>query len=134
MILTEIQALLGVTLLTFLLVGFQGVVGAITHGFGYGLGARDEQKEQTVLQGRFSRTIANHIQGLSVFVPLVVASFALEPNSALVAQGATLFFVARLLFAICYLLGLPVVRTLIWAASIAGLIMMAIPLVQTAFG
>ncbi len=52
--------------------------------------------------------------------PLADAAGALP---ARVAQGAQVFFWARLVYFGLYLAGVPVLRTLVWAVSLAGLAM-----------
>jgi len=53
----------------------------------------------------------------------VLVVTALAKNSATSVLGAQLYFWARVAYVPVYAAGLPVVRTLIWTASIAGLVM-----------
>ena len=44
--------------------------------------------------------------------------------------GALVFLIARTLYVAIYIAGVPVVRTLVWAVSWAGLVMMLMPLLH----
>ena len=44
------------------------------------------------------------------------------------AMGALIFFWARLIYAVIYLLGVPWLRTLAWVVSVIGMIMSALQL------
>ena len=132
--LTEIQALLGVAGVTLALVALQGAVAPLRHGLAYGVGPRDEIVEKSVLEGRAGRTLANQIEGLMLFLPLVVAVVALDASTPMTAMGATIYLAARIVFAAFYLLGVPYLRSLSWGVGIAGLVIMAWSVVPVAFG
>jgi len=52
------------------------------------------------------------------------------PEAAQAKTGALVFLVARVLYAGVYIAGVPVVRTLLWAVSWVGLVMMLVPLLD----
>ncbi len=66
---------------------------------------------------RAQRAHDNAIENLAVFAPLVIAVQMTGMNSALTAGAAMLFFFARLAHYAVFTLGLPVVRTLAFAAG-----------------
>ena len=123
----ELQStfVVGATLLVLL--SMQGGLIPVTHGLKWGLGPRDEPRAPTALQGRFSRIIANHIEGMAMFIPLVMIIEFAGLSTGLTAAGAVTFAAARIAFALVYTLGIPVVRTLVWGVGMAGILMMAYP-------
>ena len=65
---------------------------------------------------------AGHIPIL--FAAIALAAHALSPANPQVAQGAQVFFIARLVYIPVYYLGLKFVRTTVWTISLVGLGMM----------
>lgn len=63
------------------------------------------------------------------FVALVVALVVAGKTGGLGATGAWIWLAARVIYFPIYATGVPVVRTLVWLVSIAGLLLMLIPLV-----
>ena len=58
-----------------------------------------------------------------MFAALVLVAQVAGKTNEMTALGAQLFFWSRVAYAIVYILGLPWVRTLTWAVSIVGLVM-----------
>lgn len=119
----ELQMVAAATFILFVLLMGQGALVPINQGLGWGLGSRDEAKERTGLQARYSRTIANHIEGMSLFVPLALVVVLADLSSTLTVWGAGIYLVGRLAFAPLYLLGVPYLRSLAWGVSITGVLM-----------
>lgn len=72
--------------------------------------------------GRAQRAHRNMLESLVVFAALVlVAQFAGKTNVA-TALGAQLFFWSRLAYAPVYVVGIPWLRTGLWAVSFVGLV------------
>jgi uncharacterized MAPEG superfamily protein len=91
------------------------------------LGPRDDPPPQTRVGGRAERALANMHEALPVFLALALVKLILGPGD-LAVTGATVFLVARVLYIPAYLAGVTGVRTLTWAVSIVGLVMMLVPL------
>ena len=70
---------------------------------------------------RADRAAKNMIENLPLFIGLVAVAHLGGRHSERVDLGAHLFFWARVVYWPIYLAGVPVVRTLIWYVSIAGL-------------
>jgi len=88
----------------------------------WALGARDEPIDPPKrLQARTKRATANLVENLPLFAVLVLVVHAAGKADATSATGAQVFFGARVVHAILYVAGVPFLRTVIWAASIAGL-------------
>lgn len=77
----------------------------------------------TPFHGRAKRAQANFIEGMCMFAPLVLVAAATNSFSSLTALGAALFFWGRVVFAPTYWFGVPWVRTLAWAVSVTGILM-----------
>jgi uncharacterized MAPEG superfamily protein len=93
-------------------------------GLPYDLSPRDlPPPPVSVFTARFQRIFRNFRETFVYFAISVLVVTALAKNSPTSALGAQLYFWARVAYVPVYAAGLPVVRTLIWAASIAGLIM-----------
>lgn len=96
------------------------------------LGARDDMPMTGLspFHARTKRAQANMNEGMMMFVPLIFAALYMNDLSALTAIGAAMFFYGRLAFAPLYYFGVPVVRTLAWAVSIIGLILILVELLN----
>ena len=113
----------------FILLMFQGALVPVNQGFGWGLGSRDEAQTITALQGRASRTIANHMESMALFAPLILVAHLAEISTTLTVWGAGIYVLSRAGFAAIYLMGVPVLRSLVWGLSITGILMIAFELV-----
>jgi uncharacterized MAPEG superfamily protein len=93
-------------------------------GLPYNLSPRDlPPPPVTALTARFQRAFGNFRETFVYFAVAVLVVTALAKNSPHSALGAQIYFWSRLIYVPVYAAGIPVVRTLIWAASIVGLVM-----------
>jgi len=94
-------------------------------GLGYAMGARDEGRATSgALAGRADRILRNFLQTFPAFVALAIGVTVAGKAGGVASIGAHLYFWARVAYIPAYLLGVAIVRTLIWAVSIVGLVMM----------
>jgi uncharacterized MAPEG superfamily protein len=77
----------------------------------------------TGLALRAQRAHLNMIENLVVFAIFVIVAQLTGRANATTALGSTLFFWARLVYAVVYLAGIPWVRTGVWAVSFVGIVM-----------
>ncbi|HEY6981725.1 MAPEG family protein [Reyranella sp.] len=91
-------------------------------------GNRDELPVLTGVAGRAKRAHLNMVENLVLFAALVLIAAAAGKANAATATGAAIFFWGRLAHAIIYLIGIPWLRTLAWAVSVVGMIMIAVQL------
>lgn len=124
----ELQSVVYIALLLMGLLMFQGALVPRLQGFKWGLGSRDEPKDQSALQHRAARTVGNHLEGMAIFVPLILVAHLADVSTSLTTLGATLFIVGRVLFAGFYIFGVPVARSGAWGVSIIGIILILIEL------
>jgi len=94
------------------------------------LGNRDQQPPLTVRGERAARALANMQEALPVFLALALMNMIVAPQAADAVTGATIFLVARAVYAVVYIVGIPVLRTLVWVAGWVGLIFMLMPLLD----
>ena len=85
-------------------------------------GNRDEMPPPTPASARADRAAANMLENLILFVALVVAVGGSNPARA--ELGAAIFLIARIIYWPIYLLGIPVVRTIIWTVGAVGLLIL----------
>lgn len=119
----ELTMLVWAVALTFVQVliavmGAQMQVGLMTL-----VGNREKFPELTGWAGRAYRAHRNMVQNLVLFAALVLAAVAAGRTNNMTLVGAELFLWARVAYAIVYLIGLPWLRTGVWAISILGLIL-----------
>jgi len=128
----ELQTVVASGLILFLLLMFQGGLVPINQGLIWGLGSRDDARKSTPLQARSARTIANHIEGMMLFVPLVLVAELLQLSTSLTMIGAGLYIAGRSAFAVFYLAGVPYLRSAAWGISVIGIAILAIPVITAA--
>ena len=79
--------------------------------------------------GRAARAHRNMLENLVLFAILVIAALLAGKTNDTTLLGAQIFFWARVAYALVYLIGLPWVRTGVWAVSIVGLAMIFLQLI-----
>lgn len=89
-------------------------------------GARDGLPEPSDFMKRANRLNANMRENMILFTALVAVTGFSETSSANIDLGAMIFFYARLVHAVVYLAGWPMVRPIIWTVSVVGMGMMAV--------
>ena len=94
------------------------------------LGPRDDPPPQSVAGGRAERALANLQEAIPVFLGLGLLDLIVVPDAPLATTGATVFLIARVLYVPAYLAGIMGLRTLIWMASLVGLVLMLLPLLD----
>lgn len=85
-------------------------------------------KVLTGMTGRLDRANTNFLATFVFFAALVLAGYVLQRHTATTVLGAQIYFWARLIYLPVYALGIPYLRTLIWTASIVGIVMLLTPL------
>jgi uncharacterized MAPEG superfamily protein len=92
-------------------------------GLAFNMSARDAPPPSvSPLSARMLRAFGNFKETFVFFAVAVLVVTVLNKNSASSALGAKIYFWARLIYVPVYAAGIPVVRTLIWAGSIFGLV------------
>lgn len=82
----------------------------------------------TGMAGRLERANANFLATFVFFAALVLAGYLLQRHTSTTALGAQLYFWSRVIYLPIYAIGIPYLRTLVWTASIVGIVMLLTPL------
>ncbi|TPW27966.1 MAPEG family protein [Pararhizobium mangrovi] len=99
-------------------------------GLTWNAGPRDEAPTELSKEaGRADRALRNYLETWPAFIALALAVVVAGVAGGLTATGAWIWFVARIVYLPLYVLGVPYVRSIAWAASIVGLVLMLIPLI-----
>ncbi len=94
------------------------------------MGNRDTRPKESTIAARLERAKNNMLEALPLFLGLAMLALVKKGGDArAVANGATVFLIARIIYVPIYAAGIPVLRSLVWLAGMAGLLMMALPLV-----
>ena len=124
----DLKYLLFAVLLTFV----QVLIAAASANQAVGLptlaGNREGMGELAGFAGRARRAHLNMIENMVLFTALVLVAVVAKKSNGMTEMGALVFFWARLVYAVIYLLGLPWLRTVAWAVSVIGMIMIALQL------
>jgi uncharacterized MAPEG superfamily protein len=109
---------------------FIAIVGAMTQfPLPTLVGNRETPVEGRQWVGRAQRAHRNLLESLLPFAALVLVAHAAGISNAYTVLGAQLFFYARLAYAAVYIAGIPWLRTVAWAAGLAGLLLILAQLV-----
>jgi uncharacterized MAPEG superfamily protein len=128
-VLTNVQSLVLSALLTWLMALAASALRAklwTPAGLLFGIGNRDPPVPAiTVVAGRADRAARNMLENLLLLVALMLAERLSGHGGSEASTGATVFFWSRLVYWPVYLAGIPYLRTVVWAVSLAGLAMIA---------
>ena len=91
-------------------------------------GNREGLTEMPGAAGRARRAHLNMIENIVLFGALVLIAAVGGKANAATALGAMIFFYARLVYAIVYVIGIPYLRTLVWFVSAIGMVIIAVQL------
>ena len=90
------------------------------------LSNRDEDFEFSTITKRAQRASANLYETLPIFITLMLLGVILDVDLTL---SGSVWIALRVLFLMCYLGGIKIVRSGIWVASVVTLIMMGLNIV-----
>lgn len=98
-------------------------------GIDYNAGPRDEAGPPVgIVTGRLQRAQRNLYETLPLFLAAVIIAHISGREGSLTYLGAWLYVIARVLYVPAYGLGIPYIRSFIWMASMAGLVMIILAL------
>jgi uncharacterized MAPEG superfamily protein len=98
------------------------------YGLNWNTGARDEAMPPLNPQAeRLSRAQANLFETLPLFAGFVLIAHVADIHTSTTALGAQIYFWGRVAYVPLYAFGVKHVRSLVWLVSMAGLIMVAFP-------
>lgn len=121
----ELQLLGWSVVLLFAYVVTQVSLATRARGMAWNAGARDEaQAALPSYAGRAQRALDNFKETWPAFIALALALAVTGRTGGMGALGAWIWFIARIVYLPLYLLGVPGLRTLIYAVSVVGLVLM----------
>ena len=121
----DLKYLLFSTILTFVQVLVAAALANKAVGLPALAGNREGLGELPGAAGRARRAHLNMIENMVLFTALVLIAAVAGKANATTAMGAMIFFWARLAHAVIYVAGLPWLRTVAWAVSVVGMVMIA---------
>ncbi len=125
----DLRILVWVVALTFI----QVVVAALAAQGQVGLptlaGNRDGMRPLDGFAGRAQRAHLNMLESLPLFAALILVAHIAGKVDGTAMLGAQLFFWGRVAHWLIYLAGIPWLRTVAWAVSVVGMVLIFIRLV-----
>jgi uncharacterized MAPEG superfamily protein len=123
-------------LMAAVIIGLLQIVWAASAGSGgerslaWLMGPRDEPKPVGVVAGRLTRALVNFLETFPLFAVALLACDFAGRFGPLTYYGAILYVAGRALYVPLYASGLSVVRTLVWTASVVGIVMVIVAFFQ----
>jgi len=125
----DLTFLVWAVLLTFAQMVVSGVGGILQVGLVRAAGNREDMPPTYQgWAGRATRAHRNMLENLVLFAILVLVAHISGKANDMTALGAQVFFYARLAFAAIYIAGIPWLRTAVFAASVFGMLLIAVQL------
>jgi uncharacterized MAPEG superfamily protein len=124
----ELQYLVYGVILLIVHVLVQATFSDLSKGIGWALGPQDEDRQQSAIAARIQRALRNYLETFPAFIALALTLAVTEMGTATSALGAAIWFWARVAYVPAYASGIPLVRSVAFFASLAGLVMMILPM------
>ena len=115
---SELTLLVYAGLLTILQLFAAVIAAQMQVGLPYLLSPRDTAINLTGIAGRLQRASNNMFTALTLFAPAILLLHAQGGFTATTLLAAQVFLVMRVLYALLYPLGTPVLRTLSWTVAL----------------
>jgi uncharacterized MAPEG superfamily protein len=120
---TELRLLAWTLLLTLIQVLVTSAFRTRETGLNYNAGPRDDAGPPVgVVTGRMRRAQANLYETLPLFTAAVLLAHVAGREGALTLTGCWLYLLGRIAYVPLYAIGIPMVRSLVWVASLIGLL------------
>ena len=104
------------------------------YGLKWNMGPRDEAREGAgPMAGRLERAQANYYESFPLVAAAILIVSVADLETRWTAIGAILWLGARIVYLPLYAFGVPGLRSIVWTASIVGLIMVLWPALAAAF-
>ena len=126
----DLKLLLWSVVLTFVEVVVAVLAAQGQLGLGVLAGNRETLPALQGFAGRAQRAHQNMLESLPLFIGLVLIAHVTGREHGVTLLGAHLFFWGRLAHWLIYLAGIPWLRTLAWAVSVIGLIVIFAQLIH----
>lgn len=128
---TEAQLLIATVVLGLVHLLWATVAGSGGHrDTAWLLGPRDDPRPVTGQAARLSRAYANFLETFPLFAVVVIAGLIAGKAGQQMRFGEWLYVIARVAYVPLYALGLPIVRTVAWTASMIGIVWVIVAFFQ----
>ena len=127
----ELQVLTWSVVLGFVHIVASSHAKSLQRGYRWTASARDEPVPAlTGTAGRLERALNNYLETFPLFAALVLAAKVAGVHDALTVWGSFLFLGARVVYLPLYVLGVPLVRSLVWNVAALGMLLLVIALLR----
>lgn len=92
-------------------------------GVAWNAGPRDEPRPDSIIVGRLDRALRNFLETFPFFAAMVLAADLAGKLGPLTLWGSGLYVIGRAVYVPLYAAGVPVVRSVVWGVSFAGILM-----------
>jgi uncharacterized MAPEG superfamily protein len=90
------------------------------------LGPRDDPRPVTGVAARLVRAYANFLETFPLYAAVVLAAVAAGKTGPLTLWGSWIYVLSRIIYTPVYAAGWPVVRTIVWSASMVGIVLIMV--------
>ena len=123
-----------VLILLFVLTGIPGHLLVKQVGAKAQMGPRDDLPEPTPELARSRRALENLQETLPIFLTFAILSIVFNEQGWVSLVGGAVYFLARVSHAVCYMRGLSPWRSFSYVGGLAGIVLVAGPLVPHIWG
>ena len=128
---TELMILGWALVLALVQIALAGALRTAETGLAYNMGPRDAPAPPVrPITARVQRAQANLFETLPVFAVAVLIAHVAGRESELTLWGSYAYIAARVLFVPLYAFGVPVLRSLVWGVSVAGIVMILVAILK----
>lgn len=124
----ELTMLMWASILYVLQVLLGALAADLKNGIAWGLGNRENIPELEGWGGRAQRAYVNMAESLLPFACLVLIAYSLDRTGEWSVLGAEIFLLSRLAYAVLYVAGIKVLRSLAYFGGLAGIILVIVQL------
>jgi uncharacterized MAPEG superfamily protein len=119
----ELQMLVWSVVLGFVYIFVAAGLATAQRGLKWNASNRDgDAKPITGMAARADRARGNFLETFVFFAAAVLVLLLTHRNTAATALGTQVYFWARVIYLPIYMIGIPYVRTLVWIASLWGIL------------
>ena len=119
----ELKMLIATAIIGFVHLFWGSAAAQPQRALAWNVGPRDEPRPLTGMAGRLQPAFANFRETFPFFVAAVLACAAADRFNGMSAIGAVLYVSARAVYLPLYAFGVPWLRSLVWVASVAGIVL-----------
>lgn len=128
---TEVKLLMAAVIIGLVHLVWASVAGSGGHrDVAWLLGPRDDPRPVTGQAARLSRAYANFLETFPLFAVATIVVVMAGKTGSQATFGAWLYVLGRLAYVPLYAMGLPVVRTVAWTASMIGIVWIIVVVFQ----